>query len=480
MKTKTQKLRYSKYITLCVIALFVIGITSIEAQTVKPVKPVKPVVPVQPVNSIHKVEHHSGNNEEVEGELKSIHAKKNIDFRPMVRLDIYDTETQILPARNNSVEVMVKYIAEAKDEETLTKLHNAIEKNLIQVIGEDIDISLKFYKNYSSFVNMPLKSRITIELKDNSKIVLSKFKITELKVYLPADLDMKLKAKYCKVNLDFSINGKLALNTYDAEFKGKSISKEFRVEDKYSKIEIASAGKTRLNLYESRFYSKKLGVVKIESKYSHANLGEIGNLQMSGYEDNVKIASTPNAEITGKYCNVEIESNEFLKAYFYEGSLKSNTSKKVDLKGKYLEAEFTKLKYLKMVDGYEMEIEIAEIDSLISRNGKYNEFELQKLNSILDIAGYEEEVKIEKVADNFSKIVVSGKYVDVNATISKDVSYKLYGTVRYPDFNIDKSDYKVANHDMESSNLTFEYYKGSEKTQKEIKIEGYEMDLNIY
>ncbi len=457
--------------------MFVMGIASIEAQTVAPVKSVNEA---ESVNSVRKIESHSSNNQEIVGELKSIHTKKDIDFRPNVSIDVYDTETQIIPARNNSVEVIVKYLAEAKDKEELIKLHKAIDENLISIVGNDVDISLKFYKNYSSFVNMPLKSKITIVLKDNSKITLTKFKITELKVYLPTDLDLKVKAKYCKVNLDFSINGKLSLNTYDAEFKGKSISKEFRVEDKYSKIEIVSAGKSKMNFYKTRFYSKKLGDVILESKYSHTNLGEISNFVMTGYEDSVKIAKTTEAEITGKYCNVEIENNQSLTAYFYEGSLRSNTTNKVNLRGKYLEAEFAKLKYLKIVDGYEMEIEIGEIDSLISRNGKYNDFDLQKLNAWFAVDGYEEEIKIAKVADNFSKIAVDGKCVDLNMTISNDVSYKIYGKVQYPDFNFDKSDYKAVYHDKEGSTLTFEYYKVSENTEKEINIEGYEMDVNIY
>lgn len=487
MKTKIEKLRYRSVIIILFGVLLVIS-SNIKGQnnvkvgkTPKSVNSVNSVNSINSVNSVNKVsksENTSTSQDEQSGSEISVQQKVDIDFRPNAKIIVYNTETHIMPSRGNSVEVSVKYIAEAKDEDDLKLLHEAMEKNLMVVSGNNINISLKFYEKYSSIVN-PFGSTINIQLMDKSKIKLSKFKITEFKVYLPADMDLSIDAKYSKVNLNFSIEGDLNIKGYDMTMKSKSISRKLDINAKYSKFEFASAGKTKLNLYESKLMAKEFKEVIADSKYSHIYLDNVNKLSWIGYEDEIDIKNVANAKIKGKYCEIEIDENQYLDANLYEGGLKSNTAIRATINAKYLEAEFGKIRALHLIDCYENEYEIVEVDTFISKNGKYNEFEFEKFNSVLKVEGYEDDIELNLVSDNFAKIWVSGKYMDLSLSVSDKVSYKLYGNVQYPNFNIEKSDYKTVLHHKESSRLKFEYFKETDKSKSEIKLEGYEVELDI-
>lgn len=483
MKTVTEKLIFKKAISILLLMLLtVLAYPQVEYEGYiedrKPEKEAKPEKGKSERTSRSERQRESDSDPEVESE-RSIHKKMSIDFRPKVNVVLYDTDTEIYPTRNNSIEVKINYMVEANDEESIEILHKAIEDNLITKKGNEVDISLRFYKSYISNINTPVSSKIKMELKNGKTIKLNEFEITEIKIYMPTDLDLDIEAKYCNVNQKFSVKGNLNVNGYDAEIEAQSVSGDLNVHGKYSKFEFMSVGNTKADLYECKFKASKLSNVNVVSKYSQIKLGEMNILDIKGYEDKVKINNVPKCEIEGKYCEINIEANNKLIANLYEGSLNTNTTGQAQITARYLEAEFDKIDVLKFSEGYENEVEISEVKSLFSANGKYNEYEIEKLTSVLELSGYEDEIEIANLSDNFQKLWVSGKYNDLTLNLNRTLPYRLYGYVQYFNFNLDKDHYQTVLHDKDGSNLKFEYVKGKGNTEKEIKLEGYEVDLTI-
>lgn len=490
MKTVTEKSIFN-IVSYTFVLLFVSASFFLSAQPgLDPVKPVKPIESVEKVEKVEKIERKSermsrserqrGSDSQAENETeRSIHKKLNIDFRPKVNVVLFDTDTEIYPTRNNTIEVKLKYIVQGGDKEAIEKLHKAIEENLIKREGNEVDISMQFYKNYISNVKTPVSSKVKMELKTGETIKLDEFEITEIKIYMPTDLDLNIEAKYCKVDQKFSVKGNLKVNGYDAEIEGQSVNGELNVHGKYSKFEFMSVGNTKVDLYESKFKASRLELVKIVSKYSQIKLGELARLDVKGYEDKIKINNVPDCKIEGKYCEIEIEANNNIEANLYEGSLKTNTTGQALLNARYLEADFNKIDIIKIHEGYENEFEISEVKSLFSLNGKYNDFEIDKLTSVLELSGYEDDINITSLSESFQKVWVSGKYNDLTLHLAKTQEYRLYGNIQYFNFNLDKDHYQTVLHDKDGSSLKFDYIKGKGNTEKEIKLEGYEIDLTI-
>ena len=468
MKTEIKKLRYSRIKPAVVLAI--IQLTMLLGAMGQQVAP-----KIEPHEKAPKIE---TKQKKTEGQERLVEKKIDIDFRPNVNIRVYDTKIEIYPSRGNEIVAKVLFTAITESQEDLETLKAAMVDNLIVKNGNNISISLKFYKTMVSTIT-PTKWKTTIKLKNNAKIKLAEFQIKEIKIYVPADLDMAINAKYSKVNLNFSVNGDLKITGYDMVMSAKNVSNKLDVNAKYSKFEFITAGNTNLVLYESRFKAEKIKKTKIDSKYTHLHIGAINRLDYTGYEDRVRINELPVAEIVGKYCEFEIKKCKYANADMYEGSLKIGKSKKVMLSSKYLEAEFGRLNKLQLTDGYENDFVISEIDTLTSVNGKYDEFEIEKFNSILKVDGYENDVKIESVTGSFEKIWITGKYMDLSMNISNEVAYKFYGKIKYPDFKVDKSAYKIVYHNKENSNLDFEYFKNSKTVKSEIKIDGYEMNVKI-
>ncbi|MBI9068346.1 MAG: hypothetical protein JEZ09_13715 [Salinivirgaceae bacterium] len=476
MKTKTFKLKYrTKRWQLLGFVILLGASISTYGQTEQ-----KPLKPLHPVKSVEKNERSSKDDETITGSEKTIYTSMDIDFRPKVSMVLYDTETEILPARNNSIEILMEYVAEGKNEADIQKLHKAIEENLIKKHGENIDISLKFYKSYSNMIIAPGISKVNMELNDNSKIKLTKFEISSLKIYLPADLDLKIEAKYSPVDIMFSMNGELEIDAYDSEIEGRSVRGKLDATCKYSKLRFASASDTKLNLYESKVWIEKVKKLTVDSKYSEINIDNMTSVVLSGYEDEIDFVNVPDAQFNVKYCEIELDESKTIDADMYEGSINLKQSDVVTFNGKYVECDFETINSLDMIDSYENEIDIKQINHISSMNGKYNKFHIDNVSKSVRISGYEDDIEIALLGADFERVVVDGKYMDLELIIPKKTNYKLHGLITYPDLHVDKSDYNVVIHDEGDSKLEFEYYRGKkENVTKEIKLNGYEIDATI-
>ena len=466
MKTKSEKWISS-------ISVYIVSLTLIFSIFANNTKAQKHTVNTDSIvnNAIDKI-----NQQTTNGEERIVKKQLKIDFRPTVNIETYNIKTEILPAKGNEIIAEITYTAIAEQKSDIKLVQKNIEANLLQKTGSTINIKLDFYKTMNTTISST-KRKTTIKLNDGSKVKLAEFKLKEIKIYVPADLDLNVNTKYSRVNLAFSINGNLNIDGYNCQFKGKAVSNNLQLNGKYSKFEFSRVPKAKLDLYESTFKATEVDQLAVISKYSSLDIKKIKTLKLDGYEDKITSEKADKVSLILKYCDINIAQISSLDLNAYEGSFNCTLLNNAIINSKYLNAEFGKINTLSLAEGYENNFKIQSIDSLSSTNGKHNEFNISVLNSDLYIDGYEEEIEIEKISEQFNRLCFNGKYLDININIPKNIAYKIYGNIQYPDLNLNKNDYNVATHDKVDSSLKFEYYKNSEKATKEIKIAGYEVDL---
>lgn len=476
MKAEKDKLIFKIVIFKCIYTILFGLVSSVQAQSFDEQK--EPNETNIAIESWHKVPRIETKQYETEGEELLIEAETSINFRPKVDIEVRNTQVQLLPTRNEKVIVQVIYTAVSEHINDLKLLKNAMQSSLLKTEGDNISIKLDFYKTMNTLIT-PEKRKIVIKLNDGEKIKLSEFSIKEIKIFLPSNLDLTVEANHTEVKQEFSMHGNLVFKGYDSQLKAKRIDGGFNADAKYSKIELPSCYDANLKLYESKVELGNTKQLKVDSKYSHIKIGQATDIKFIGYEDELKVTTCTTAKFDGKYCTIEMENSKSIIGNFYEGSLQIDKTKLVKLKAKYFELDIDELISLKMLEGYENELNIIKADTVISIDGKYNDVDIELLNSLLQLNGYEDDIKIHKLDENFMQINVDGKYIDIELNIPTSVAYKFYGNIQYPGMNINKDNYKVVLHDSNSSLLKFEYYKGKTNSGKQINIEGYEMDVSI-
>jgi hypothetical protein len=410
---------------------------------------------------------------------QSVHTKIELTERPVVFLKTYNEDVQILPSKGNYIEVTIKYVAESKEPENLKILQQQMEKNLINQSGKEVKISMKPYKSYNQLA-MLAWNYIKMEFHDGSSISLTKYKVTEFTVHLPKDMDLSIDARYGKLYHKSDINGNLKLDNYDADYYGQKISGDVTIDGRYSQFKFNTCENGNVKLYESKLDASFKNNLKLDSRYSKIKLKGSGTLTYTGYEDEIRSGVHGTIKMNTRYCEIELMTADEIDADMYEGSLTVvNLKNKLNLNSRYLKGNITFANEIVMDSCYETDLNLSNINTISSTKGKYNKYNIGELKLALDIDGYEENIDIEKVSNDFGKIYVGGKYIDFAMRVDSKIAYKLYGKVKYPDFNFDKEDYEIKLHDKQSSTIEFEYYKHTSDTYREIKITGYEVDVNI-
>lgn len=410
---------------------------------------------------------------------KTVHARIELTERPEVFLSTYNKGVQILPSTGNYIEVYIKYVAESNDPENLKILHQQIEKNLIQKNGKEVKITMKPYKSYGQ-IGLIVWNYIKMEFEDGTSISLSKYKTLGLTVYLPEDMDLNIDARYGSITQKSNVRGNLKLDNYDADYYGQEVTGNVTIDARYSQIEFSGGETGNVKLYESKLKTTFKNNLTLESRYSKINLMGSGTLNYIGYEDELRSNVHGAVKMKTRYCEVEFMTADEIDANMYEGSLTLvNLKNKLKLNSRYLKANITNANEILMDSCYETDLILSEVNKITSAKGKYNKYNIGELKQAIDINGYEESIDIKKVSNDFDKIYVDGKYIDLTMNIDSQIAYKLYGKVKYPDFNFEKDDYDVKLHDQQSSTIEFEYYKHTRDTYREIKINGYEVDVNL-
>ncbi len=469
MKTKFSNTIFKLGLMMLVSLLFSVGVF---AQAVPPVPQLPSVNKIKPVS-----ENLDSKNQ---GPIKTITKRLELTNRSQFYLQFNDVDVSVLPTKENQVVLEVNYRLSTSDTAVETRIQRAMQQNMLTRSENQVKISSGFYKNYWSQVSFWGMRRNEMELMDGSKISFESFDLIAIKLYLPADADVVLNMKYGKINFEHSIAGNFDVEAYDTQIKAKSIRGNTKVNAKYSKLTFDTMGALNLEAYETSMDAAAVQELDMNIKYSKIRVKQLGNVVYKGYEDRISFIKLKQLKADTKYSEIELDDCPVVKAVMYEGSLEVQQGNSVVLDGKYVDMEFGNLNTFKLNNGYENDINFTAVDSIISANGKYNEFEINRLNKVLKLDGYEDEIRIGLLGKSFSGLSISGKYVDVELATESGISYQLTGNIQYPEFNVDKNDYKLVVHDKDSDKMVFDYRFGKDLNNlPAIRIVGYEMHVTI-
>lgn len=472
MKTKFRNTIYKPCFVLFVSLLFPAGLF---AQAI----PAMPKLPKTPaVNKVTPVSENQAIKDQ--GSIKTIKKSLTLNERCQYNLKFSDVDVKVLPAKENQVVVQVNYRISTDNPANEGLIHREMEQNMLTQSGNQVNITSSFFKNYISRTSMFGNHRHEMILNDGSKIVLESFDVVDVIVYLPADGDVVLNMKYGKINFEHTIAGNLLAEIYDTQLKAKSIRGKSGIDARYSKLTFDSMGTLDFKAYESTLNAEAIQNLNMDTRYSKIYVKTLEDVIYKGYEDRITFAKLHQLKADTKYSEIKLEVCPQVSAVLYEGSLEVQQGNSVVLDCKYVDMEFGRLNTFKLNNGYENDMSFVVVDSLISVNGKYNEFEIARLNKVLKLDGYEDEISIGILAKTFSGLSISGKYIDADLATESGISYQLTGNIQYPEFNVDKNEYKVVVHDKDSDEMVFDYRFGKDlKNLPAIRIVGYEMHITI-
>ena len=71
---------------------------------------------------------------------------------------------------------------------------------------------------------------------------------------------------------------------------------------------------------------------------------------------------------------------------------------------------------------------------------KYCSFRIEELsNSVTESDGYEDKLQYLKTGQEFNRISVAGKYVDISLSLPKTLDFRFKAKINYPNLDMDES-----------------------------------------
>ena len=404
----------------------------------------------------------------------------NLKINPLLKLNFYELQVEVLPSGNQTAKIEFEYIANGKQEE-LDKLKANIEKSIFNVSsgGGELNVDLAFQNNFDLEIMGMKWSKLKFK-SSNETIKLKAFKVISCKLWLPSEANVDLTAKYSQLQYKQALQGNLSLNLYDAEARFQEVAGSVKGDVKYSKLNIAATSSLDLELYESKLYTDETASIKLDAKYSTIETGESATIDLEIYEGSFSGSDVGKLNVISKYADMQfgVVNDGYVEAY--EGSINADVLEKARLTAKYIEFKAEKVKSFVMHEGYENEIKIGVVESVESKAGKYNELTIQKLEKAFIHSGYEDEIHVAQLASDFQKVDVSGKYVEADIVLANPRAHTLSGVVQYPDIDIDKAKYSVRREIGDSDKIEFNYEFGQvTEASPSILINGYEIQFKL-
>lgn len=225
------------------------------------------------------------------------------------------------------------------------------------------------------------------------------------KMELEGGKDVRLSSKYS----DYTIGDteSLTIKAYDDKMELGNIKGKFKIEDKYSEIEMENFGEAFLDIYDADFRGKRGGNLTIEgSKYSKYIFSSIANLEIEeSYDDEFVLKSVENIEIAkSKYSEFDVGalSGKVAIGTSHDDELKIDVIES-SFKGLKLDGKYTKI-YMDIPSAvkYILDVEMTYGSIDYPEDNFENQFYKEK-SSDLEVRG-----KIKGASDDAPKVIIKG------------------------------------------------------------------------
>ena len=157
--------------------------------------------------------------------------------------------------------------------------------------------------------------------------------------------EINLNVKYSDVEFEDVYN--CVMQSFDDEIKFNNITEEFKLDAKYSNINIGNFKKADFELFDCDLIAKDGQEVELESKYGTHKLGDVGSLSIDFFQDDLSVGDISELRAGNiKYSSIDIDkvmdSFNVLSSFQDDIEVGFVGSKidRVELSGKYTDLEF--------------------------------------------------------------------------------------------------------------------------------------------
>jgi len=401
--------------------------------------------------------------------------KYNINKDARVSFDNYDCNLVIHTWDKGEIEYHLMVDATAKSDEDAAILEKYLDNLKFSASSSSVVIRDNFWKSRNSIMG-----KITIELENGQKIALSELTMKG-ELWIPASCVFSLDSKYSQINLE-DLSGELYLDLYNDNFFGGNLGSKADIKDKYSTIEFRDVKDLTMDLYNSKLDLKNAGNIKMESKYSKVTAVSTGSFVSDSYNDKFSFSKTGDINLTAKYTDIRSEVAGQVTIDFYDGSVNLKGVKGVKINSKYADFQFETAEDITVESSYNDKITCTKLNSLMINESKYCVFRISELKtSVTDRDGYEDKFSILKTGKDFKGLTVTGKYMNVDLSLSRGIDYRFKANIQYPKLDIGKeASFQVRKKIVEGSNIEYDAVKGKEaEGMPQIEVKGYEVSLKI-
>ena len=400
--------------------------------------------------------------------------KYNINKDGSVALDNYECNVTIHTWDKGETEFHLTIDAKTRSDEDAAVLDKYLQNLKFSNSPTSVNFRDSFWESRNSIMG-----RMTMKLEGGKVVSLSDFSM-KVELWIPSGCRFGLNSKYSEVKMeDFS--GQLTLDLYNDNFYGSNLSERTVIEDKYSTIEFKDTRDLKADLYNSKLEAGNTGDLNIESKYSKITALSSGILTVNGYNDKYSIPKTGNISFVAKYSDLKTETSGMASLDCYEGTVIIKEARDIKITSKYADFQLGKVDNVSIESSYNDKLSAIKMTAIRIIDSKYCSFRIEELtNSIVENDGYQDKITILKTGQEFSKVSVAGKYVDISLSLLKTLDFRFRAKITYPNLDIDESKFVTRTKISDGSQLEYDAVKGTEKDgMPVIEVNGYQMSLKI-
>jgi hypothetical protein len=398
----------------------------------------------------------------------------NINKDAKVIFDNYDCDLVIHTWDRGETEYRMMIDASARTNDDATRLTQYLEDYEFSHSAASVTFRNRFWQSRRTIMG-----RMTMDLKGEKNISLTEFTMKG-ELWIPEGCTFQLNSKYSGIEIeDFS--GRFYLDLYNDKLYGVNVNGNAEIAAKYSTIEFSDMKDVRADFYDTDFEAANTGILKIKSKYSKVTVKNSGNIDIDSYDDKYNLNITGDVNFISKYSDLSAEASEVVKLDCYDGSVIIGDVKDIDITSKYVDFQFATAGNCSFTSSYDDKLIVKKLNSLNISKSRYSSFKIEELiGSLSEADGYDDKFTINKTGSFFKELKINGKYVDASLGLPKTTNYRFRANIKYPELDIDESEFKTRIKILESSQLEYDAVKGTEKEGMPlIEVNGYDMSLKI-
>ena len=302
------------------------------------------------------------------------HVSFSVSAMNRLNLDAKNTETtiEIWGKDEISVDAYFYYRGE-EDHPKIKEFMASFEKNVksgITTAGQEVNIS--------TYRAVPSKTKIGwasfgVDLAfsdDEAKVV--------YKIKAPASLTMNIKHSYKDLRIIGSIN-QIDIEQYSGRLSLDKVGYA-KLNLKYGESSITNLGRADIYIYEQEMSGNEWGEIQLNAKYSKLQIKSLLKLRGEGYETKYRALNLQNLSGNYKYSSFDIKHVDEVSILCYETQLESTSIKSLKLtQSKYSSFKIDRLEKMTLIESYEDEYSLRDVNSVLATNSKYCRFNIKTL-----------------------------------------------------------------------------------------------------